>query len=131
MVDVVQAIKVMKRKDKKQERLNQLRKRALPPSSHLPLVDKLSDTEMKILKEIAIMKKLYHPNLVTLIEVLDDPTEDSLYMVMEMCRKGVVMHVGLQETADPYEEEQCRTWFRDLVLGIEYCTFASFIIGAL
>lgn len=31
-----------------------------------------------IKEEIAIMKKLNHPNLVSLIEVLDDPEEDSL-----------------------------------------------------
>ncbi|KAE8318048.1 kinase-like domain-containing protein [Aspergillus transmontanensis] len=73
-----------------------------------------------IKEEIAIMKKLHHPNLVSLIEVLDDPTEDSLYMVMEMCKKGVVMKVGLEERADPYDDELCRCWFRDLVLGIEY-----------
>jgi calcium/calmodulin-dependent protein kinase kinase 2 len=73
-----------------------------------------------IREEIAIMKKLYHPNLVTLIEVLDDPDEDSLYMVMEMCKKGVSMKVGLQERADPYDEEQCRHWFRDMILGLEY-----------
>lgn len=66
------------------------------------------------------MKKLNHNNLVSLIEVLDDPTEDSLYMVMEMCKKGVVMKVGLEEKADPYDDEQCRCWFRDLILGIEY-----------
>lgn len=66
------------------------------------------------------MKKLDHPNLVSLIEVLDDPHEDSLYMVLEMCKKGVVMKVGLEETADPYEEEICRYWFRDLLLGLEY-----------
>ncbi|KAJ5736545.1 Calcium/calmodulin-dependent protein kinase kinase cmkC [Penicillium malachiteum] len=73
-----------------------------------------------IKEEIAIMKKLNHNNLVSLIEVLDDPTEDSLYMVMEMCKKGVVMKVGLEEQADPYDDEQCRCWFRDLILGIEY-----------
>lgn len=67
------------------------------------------------------MKKLNHPNLVQLIEVLDDPEEDSLYMVMEMCKKGVVMQVGLDETAKPYSEETCRHLFRDLILGIEYC----------
>lgn len=66
------------------------------------------------------MKKLNHPNLVSLVEVLDDPSEDSLYMVMEMCKKGVVMKVGLGEMADPYENEECRCWFRDLILGIEY-----------
>lgn len=73
-----------------------------------------------IREEIAIMKKLNHPNLVSLIEVLDDPTEDSLYMVMEMCKKGVIMKVGLGEWADPYDDERCRLWFRDLILGIEY-----------
>ncbi|CAD6439970.1 a4ccfe54-a8b9-48c1-9c45-5ec304feb66f [Sclerotinia trifoliorum] len=73
-----------------------------------------------IKEEIAIMKKLNHPNLVSLIEVLDDPEEDSLYMVLEMCKKGVVMKVGLGEKADPYDIESCRCWFRDLILGIEY-----------
>lgn len=73
-----------------------------------------------IKEEIAIMKKLDHHNLVALIEVLDDPQEDSLYMVLEMCKKGVVMKVGLEERATPYEEEACRCWFRDMILGIEY-----------
>lgn len=73
-----------------------------------------------IKEEIAIMKKLNHPNLVSLIEVLDDPSEDSLYMVMEMCKKGVVMRVGLDQQADPYDDDTCRYWFRDLILGIEY-----------
>ncbi|KAL8846439.1 MAG: hypothetical protein Q9221_008464 [Calogaya cf. arnoldii] len=73
-----------------------------------------------IREEIAVMKKLNHGNLVSLIEVLDDPDEDSLYMVLEMCKKGVIMKVGVDETADPYDEELCRYWFRDLMLGIEY-----------
>ncbi|KAL6910531.1 calcium/calmodulin dependent protein kinase C [Trichoderma evansii] len=79
-----------------------------------------SDALFYIREEIAIMKKLNHPNLAQLIEVLDDPDEDSLYIVMEMCKKGVIMKVGLGEQADPYPEEECRFWFRDLILGIEY-----------
>lgn len=78
------------------------------------------DSLFLIREEIAIMKKLNHPNLVQLIEVLDDPEEDSLYMVLEMCKKGVIMKVGLDESAQPYGEEECRCWFRDLILGIEY-----------
>lgn len=73
-----------------------------------------------IKEEIAIMKQLHHPNLVSLIEVLDDPQEDSLYMVLEMCKKGVIMKVGLGERADPYDTESCRYWFRDMILGIEF-----------
>lgn len=71
-----------------------------------------------IRKEIAIMKKLNHPNLVQLIEVLDDPDQDSLYMVLEVCKKGVIIDVG--KPAKPYGAEACRCWFRDLILGIEY-----------
>ena len=86
----------------------------------LPPTPAITSSLDLIRQEIAIMKKLDHPNVVSLIEVLDDPTEDSLYMVLEMCKKGVVMKVGLDEPADPYDDETCRTWFRDMVLGMEY-----------
>ena len=35
---------------------------------------------IKVYREIAIMKKLDHPNVVKLVEVLDDPEDDQLYM---------------------------------------------------
>ena len=89
---------------------------------HGPIGSGSNDSSFDLIKEeIAIMKKLNHPNLVSLIEVLDDPADDSLFMVLEMCKQGVIMKVELDETADPYSDEECRTWFRDLVLGIEYC----------
>ena len=34
----------------------------------------------QVYREIAIMKKLDHPNVVKLVEVLDDPEQDNLYM---------------------------------------------------
>jgi calcium/calmodulin-dependent protein kinase kinase 2 len=34
----------------------------------------------RVYREIAILKKLDHPNLVKLVEVLDDPIEDNLYL---------------------------------------------------
>ena len=34
----------------------------------------------RVYREIAILKKLDHPNVVKLVEVLDDPTEDNLYL---------------------------------------------------
>jgi len=82
--------------------------------------DEAKDALFLIREEVAIMKKLNHENLVELIEVLDDPEDDSLYLVLEMCQKGVVMKVGVREPAEPYEEEKCRHFFRDLILGIEY-----------
>jgi [calcium/calmodulin-dependent protein kinase] kinase len=95
---------------------------------HLQSLSPTSDAKNSlelIRQEIAIMKKLDHPNVVSLIEVLDEPSEDLLYMVLEMCKKGVVMHVGLDEKADPYDDERCRLWFRDMILGLEYCTLSQ------
>jgi len=95
------------------------------------IVNDTNDALHLIREEIAIMKKLNHPNLVQLYEVLDDPEEDSIYMVLEMCRKGVVMKVGLDEQAEPYSEENCRYWFRDLILAIEYCKSCPVVVSSL
>lgn len=37
------------------------------------------------------MKKLVHPNIVQLVEVIDAPLDSSLYMVMEYAERGAVM----------------------------------------
>lgn len=44
----------------------------------------------KVYVEIAILKKLNHVNVVRLIEVLDDPEEDNLYMAFELVEHGYV-----------------------------------------
>lgn len=36
----------------------------------------------KVYREIALLKKLDHPNVVKLVEVLEDPDEDHLYLGM-------------------------------------------------
>uniref|UniRef100_A0A4W6DRD1 calcium/calmodulin-dependent protein kinase n=1 Tax=Lates calcarifer TaxID=8187 RepID=A0A4W6DRD1_LATCA len=69
----------------------------------------------RVYKEIAILKKLDHHNVVKLVEVLDDPDEDGLHMVMEV------------PTDDPFTEEQAHFYFRDVVLGIEYLHYHKII----
>ncbi|XP_063762658.1 calcium/calmodulin-dependent protein kinase kinase 1b isoform X2 [Eleginops maclovinus] len=71
----------------------------------------------KVYKEIAILKKLDHHNVVKLVEVLDDPDEDGLHMAFDLMTKGQVMEVP---TDHPFTEEQAHFYFRDIVLGIEY-----------
>lgn len=72
----------------------------------------------RVYREIAVLKKLDHPNVVKLIEVLDDPLEDSLYMVFELLQQGEVLSVP---TNTPLTEERAWAVFRDVVLGLEYC----------
>ncbi|XP_053130938.1 calcium/calmodulin-dependent protein kinase kinase 1 isoform X2 [Hemicordylus capensis] len=78
----------------------------------------------RIYQEIAILKKLDHLNIVRLIEVLDDPAEDNLYMVFDLMQKGPVMEVPCDS---PFTEEQARLYFRDIVLGIEYLHYQKII----
>ena len=44
------------------------------------LIRKAENPLDKVYREIAILKKLDHPNVVKLVEVVDDPEEDNLYM---------------------------------------------------
>ena len=46
----------------------------------------------RVYVEIAILKKLNHPNVVKLIEVLDDPEQDNLYMAFELVEHGSVVN---------------------------------------
>lgn len=61
-----------------------------------------------------------HPNVVKLIEVLDDPLEDSLYLVFELVQLGEVLTIP---TEQPLAEERAWSVFRDVVLGLEYSEF--------
>ena len=41
-----------------------------------------------MLSEIAIMKKLNHPNVIKLHEVIHDDNKDKLYMIMDFAENG-------------------------------------------
>ncbi|XP_057662475.1 calcium/calmodulin-dependent protein kinase kinase 1 isoform X1 [Diorhabda carinulata] len=78
----------------------------------------------KVYREIAILKKLDHPNVVKLVEVLDDPDEDHLYLVFELLEGGQVLEIP---TDTPLDEDKAWTYFRDVVLGIEYLHYQRII----
>ena len=64
----------------------------------------------RIYREIAILKKLDHPNIVKLVEVLDDPMEDKLYMGA-YCKMSAVREIG--------------QWITDLKLKVNYHSIAT------
>ena len=92
------------------------------------------------------MKKLDHPNVVKLVEVLDDPEDDNLYMVFEYLEGGEVGNffpvnrvaiyleyeipskvVDEIPTENPLEERSAWLAFRDVVLGLEYLHYQKII----
>lgn len=58
--------------------------------------------------------------MVKLVEVLDDPMEDSLYLVFELVQLGEVLSIP---TERPLTEERAWSVFRDTLLGLEYCKY--------
>ncbi|XP_055644422.1 calcium/calmodulin-dependent protein kinase kinase 1 isoform X5 [Toxorhynchites rutilus septentrionalis] len=82
----------------------------------------------RVYREIAVLKKLDHPNVVKLIEVLDDPLEDSLYLVFELVQHGEVLAIP---TDCPLSEGRAWNIFRDVLLGVEYLHYQRIIHGDL
>jgi CRP-like cAMP-binding protein/tRNA A-37 threonylcarbamoyl transferase component Bud32 len=70
------------------------------------------------IEEIAIMKKLKHPNIVMLHEVIDDPNSRKIYIIQEYVARGALMDDV--ETCEPFTCEQARKYFRDTLKGIRY-----------
>ncbi|KAJ3678381.1 hypothetical protein LUZ60_002184 [Juncus effusus] len=78
-----------------------------------------SETAMTdVLREVSIMKMLCHPNIVNLIEVIDDPKIDNFYMVLEYVEsKWVCDGSG---AACSLSESTARSYLRDIVAGLMY-----------
>ncbi|KAL2857783.1 kinase-like domain-containing protein [Aspergillus pseudoustus] len=60
---------------------------------------RLGNAEDKVKKEVAILKKARHPNVVSLLEVIDDPNQQKVYIVLEYVENGEIIwrQRGLRE----------------------------------
>ncbi|KAF9609144.1 hypothetical protein IFM89_013398 [Coptis chinensis] len=78
-----------------------------------------SETAMTdVLREVLIMKILAHPNIVNLLEVIDDPNTDNFYMVLEYVEgKGVSEGSG---SGVGLGESTARKYLRDVVSGLRF-----------
>lgn len=72
-------------------------------------------------REIAIMKKLNHPNVVTLFEVIDDDINDKIYLVLEYMESGSLARGdGDSPVLEPYPEHELLFYMRDVLCGLQY-----------
>jgi serine/threonine protein kinase len=85
-------------------------------------------------REIALMKKMHHPNLVSLYEVIDSPESDILYMVIEFMPLGEIMTyqddgtfrrsnsnvTGYNAKLGHFDEAAAALFFVDILHGLAY-----------
>lgn len=75
-------------------------------------------------KEIAIMKKINHPNLLTLYEVIEDAEAKKMYMVMEYIDWGPLMSkkhmIAIDCETDFFPEDKLRYYMRSFLSGLDY-----------
>ncbi|CAD8176208.1 unnamed protein product [Paramecium octaurelia] len=112
------AIKIMRK-----SKLKRQREYIKDAKGNMVIKDALQDVR----REIAIMKKLRHKNLIQLFEVIDNPNNDKLFMVLEFAEGGQVIE---------WDDDECKFYlvnesvvldepllnqiFRDCIKGLNY-----------
>lgn len=82
--------------------------------------------EEKVRREIAIMKKINHPNVVQLKEVMDDENSRKIYLVLEYLERGEVKWQRAPGVPLMSISESMKV-FRDVVLGLEYLHYQGIV----
>eukprot|EP01039_Chlorochromonas_danica_P003691 gene3691-4038_t len=98
-----------------------------------------------IKREIAIMKKLLHPNILRLFEVLDDPRVNKIYLVLEYVKMGDLVNILKKRSEMNKDKEKDKekgddsftpltdleVWniLRQLIAGIRYLHFQNIVHG--
>lgn len=99
-----------------------MRKFRFQHSKFTPLSEE--DKMMKIKREVAVLKKVSdHHSIIKLCEVLDDATDENLYLFFEWCERGPVMEMKFGTIVPFFSENLARDYFRDIVLGLEFRKF--------
>ncbi|KAG5175101.1 hypothetical protein JKP88DRAFT_339491 [Tribonema minus] len=83
--------------------------------------------------KVAALKKMRHPNIVTLLEVINDPKGisdpkgEKVYMVQEYMELGTILPGSYQVT--PLPEDEARQYFVHAVRGLHYLHMHGIIHG--
>ena len=84
-------------------------------------VGRFSNALQLLKKEIAVWKKVTHPNVVNLVEVIDDDEHHHCYLVSEIMPRGQVLPEG--ENVDPLPIATAKKYMIDLFKGLSYLHF--------
>ncbi|KAI8879808.1 Pkinase-domain-containing protein [Backusella circina FSU 941] len=88
--------------------------------------DSLAESEQKIRREIAILKKCAHPHVVKLKEVIDDISSRKIYLALEFMEGGEI--IWRDEDEQPVLSiDEARGIFRHVVSGLDYLHYQGII----
>lgn len=62
----------------------------VPRYSKIRRLGRIGEPQDQTKREIAILKKARHPNVVSLLEVIDDPSRNKVYLILEYVEKGEI-----------------------------------------
>ncbi|KAI8878199.1 Pkinase-domain-containing protein [Backusella circina FSU 941] len=75
--------------------------------------------ERAVKREIAVMKLINHPNIMSLLDVIDLADSPNLYLVLEYVQGGELFdHLVSQGRL---AEQEARKYFQQIILALDYC----------
>ena len=82
-------------------------------------------------REVEILRRLQHPNIVRVLEMFDDTWDGELHVVMELCSESLVGRLQEEDSARDgrasssgergYDERRVASLFRQLLRAVWYC----------
>lgn len=72
-----------------------------------------------VLKEIEVLKRLEHPNVISLHEVINDPKKDKIYLVTDWYINGSLEHV---------KGKNMQPYFVDMLKALHYCHVVAKVV---
>ncbi|MEW5308811.1 MAG: hypothetical protein WDW38_000742 [Sanguina aurantia] len=89
------------------------------------------DVLNSVMREIAVMKKMDHPHVVKLYEVINPPCSPHLMLVMEYMERGPVLETRKQSGFERLSEDRAQVVFRQVLSGLDYLHYNSLVHGDL
>ncbi|KAI9312164.1 hypothetical protein BX666DRAFT_2161655 [Dichotomocladium elegans] len=75
--------------------------------------------EKAVRREIAIMKLIDHPNVMSLIDVIDDDNSPDLHLILEYVEGGELFEYLVSKGR--LSENEARHHFQHIIMGLDYC----------
>ncbi|KAI9304554.1 kinase-like domain-containing protein [Cunninghamella echinulata] len=78
-----------------------------------------TSVEKSVKREIAVMKLIKHPNIISLIDVIDLSDSTNLYLILEYIEGGELFEHLI--SCGKLSEKEARKYFQQIIFGLDYC----------